>query len=660
MLFEMQPFTAFMNVESSRSYVDDLYSQDPNKCLASIVCIKNSVIGSNRQKESVIAQGIVPRLIYLLKDKTTKVAVRIEAAVTIGSLAKGTEDHIELLVNCGCIEILLEVLEENEPRLVDACLCCLRTLSQQSYSSTRKYSLANLQKLLNFAGPKESLQRQSCVATIISFACKSAAEQNALCSVGAHSILASLLAIQNYSVRIPVVTSLASMCWNNQVVANEISNASCKDIKIPNFLATLISRDRPIEMQLEAARCLTNLHRAGAIQAYDPIITYRTLPCLVRLCQVEHLETHRAVAADTLAYLTEVDSDLQQVAAISNQLVSALVDLLKCSSVAARQAAFRAFASLGANDEDIRKRIIDTKCLMDRVVDGLGDENKDIRLAAVRCLHSLSRSVQQLRTTFQDHSVWRPLMTLLTESPSTELLTAASSALCNLLLEFSPAKEPMIQQGVVQLLATLTSQSDPSLRLNGVWALMNLAFQAEQRVKSQILTALGTDQIFRLLADSDTRVLMKTLGLLRNLVSPRTHTDTMMALHGPQVMQGVVLVLEGPHTPEVKEQALCILGNIADGERARDHIMSNEDVLKKLIDYMTHPAPCLQESAVFCINNLTRRGEPGAIERQTRLKDLGVVNILQQLLSTSDTILFNRVKAALTQFADRLAVEYIF
>lgn len=64
----------------------------------------------------------------------------------------------------------------------------------------------------------------------------------------------------------------------------------------------------------------------------------------------------------------------------------------------------------------------------------------------------------------------------------------------------------MIQQGVVQLLATLTSQSDPSLRLNGVWALMNLAFQAEQRVKSQILTALGTDQIFRLLADSDTKV----------------------------------------------------------------------------------------------------------------------------------------------------------
>lgn len=73
----------------------------------------------------------------------------------------------------------------------------------------------------------------------------------------------------------------------------------------------------------------------------------------------------------------------------------------------------RAFGSLGANDEEIRKRIIETNRLMERVVDGLSDLDEVVRLAAVRCLHSLSRSVQQLRTTFQDHSAWKPLMTLL-------------------------------------------------------------------------------------------------------------------------------------------------------------------------------------------------------------------------------------------------------
>lgn len=61
----------------------------------------------------------------------------------------------------------------------------------------------------------------------------------------------------------------------------------------------------------------------------------------------------------------------------------------------------QAFASLGANDEDIRKKIIDTDNLMDHIVSGLQDPSPKVRLAAVRCLHSLSRSVQQLRTTFQ-------------------------------------------------------------------------------------------------------------------------------------------------------------------------------------------------------------------------------------------------------------------
>ena len=33
-------------------------------------------------------------------------------------------------------------------------------------------------------------------------------------------------------------------------------------------------------------------------------------------------------------------------------------------------------------------------------------------------------------------------------------------------------------------------------------------------------------------------------------------------------------------------QTLCILANVADGDQAKEYIMSNEDVLKKLMNYM--------------------------------------------------------------------------
>lgn len=50
---------------------------------------------------------------------------------------------------------------------------------------------------------------------------------------------------------------------------------------IPDLVVKLVERDRSTEMQLSAARVLTNLHRANALTADDPKILYKTLPCLV-------------------------------------------------------------------------------------------------------------------------------------------------------------------------------------------------------------------------------------------------------------------------------------------------------------------------------------------------------------------------------------------
>lgn len=139
-------------MENSRTYIDELYSSDSQKCLESIIYIKNSVIGSNRQKGTVIAQGIVPRLMQLIRDKNMKSSVRLEAVVTLGSLAKGTEEHIRVLIECGTVPLLLEILEENDLRIVESALCCLRTFSQQGFDSLSTFiSPKQLSKLLSLA-----------------------------------------------------------------------------------------------------------------------------------------------------------------------------------------------------------------------------------------------------------------------------------------------------------------------------------------------------------------------------------------------------------------------------------------------------------------------------------------------------------------------------
>ncbi|KAG8233021.1 hypothetical protein J437_LFUL013690 [Ladona fulva] len=680
-----------MEVESSRSYIDELYSSDQRKCLDAIVRLKNSVIGSDRQKGSVIEQGVVPRLLQILGDNISSYPMKVEATITLGSLAKGTEEHIEALLDMRIVPLLISTLKSEDPRLLEVCLCCLRTVFQSSSAPVDLiYEDPNLvTHLLNLLS--HSVSNQVCITTILTAACKTCENQNFLCEHGVVPALAALLCSPHYKVQMPSLSCLANMCFQNSKVSTVVSTTSYGGKSVPDLLVTLMARDKPSEMQMGSARCLTYMHRAGAIGSEDTKILYKTLPCLVRLCKKDRPPSERVLAAETLAYLTEVDTELQRLASISNHLVPTLAEFLRhpgarglngTSSIvvppppaapldptsdplaannysllssptliSGSPAGLAAFASLGANDEDIRKKIIETDNLMEHIVAGLQDSSPKVRLAAVRCLHSLSRSVQQLRTTFQDHSVWRPLMQLL-QGAGEDVLSVASSTLCNLLLEFSPSKEPILESGAVDLLCQLTKRKDPALRLNGIWALMNMAFQAEQKIKSQILNTLGTEQIFRLLSDSEVNVLMKTLGLLRNLLSTKPHIDHIMGLHGNQIMQAVILILEGNHGAEVKEQALCILANIADGDCAKEFIMSNEDVLKKLTNYMLHSNVKLQIAAIFCISNLAWKEEGGALERQARLRDMGVHKLLQQLIATSDTMLFDKVKTALTQFSE--------
>uniref|UniRef100_A0A668UUS5 Armadillo repeat-containing protein 8 n=1 Tax=Oreochromis aureus TaxID=47969 RepID=A0A668UUS5_OREAU len=620
---------------TSRHYVDRLFDPDPQKVLQGVIDMKNAVIGNNKQKANLIVLGAVPRLLYLLQQSSSSMELRTECAVVLGSLAMGTENNIKSLVDCHIIPALLQGLLSSDLIFIEACLRCLRTVFISPVTPvqllyTDPTVIPHLMSLLS-----NSLRTQEYITQIFSHCCKTPEHQTILFNHGAIQNIAPLLISPSYKVRMQALKCFSVLAYENTQVSMTLVNVLVDGELLTQVFVKMMQRDQPIEMQLTAAKCLTYMCRASAIRTDDSCIVLKTLPCLVRMCSKEHLLEERVEGAETLAYLMEPDVELQRIASTTDHLVAMLADYFKYpSSVSAitdikrldhdlkhahelRQAAFKLYASLGSNDEDIRKKITETENMMDRIVSGLSESSIKVRLAAVRCLHSLSRSVQQLRTSFHDHAVWKPLMKLLQNAPD-EVLVMASSTLCNLLLEFSPSKEPILESGVIELLCSLTQSDSPALRVNGIWALMNMAFQADQKVKVEIVRCLGTEQLFRLLSDPDTNVLMKTLGLLRNLLSTRPHIDQIMSSHGKQIMQAVTLILEAEHSIEVKEQG--------------------------------HSNVKLQLAATFCVSNLIWNEEDGSQERQDKLREMGFVDILHKLTQSSDPNLSDRAKTALQQY----------
>ncbi|XP_034339778.1 armadillo repeat-containing protein 8 isoform X3 [Arvicanthis niloticus] len=599
---------------SSRHYVDRLFDPDPQKVLQGVIDMKNAVIGNNKQKANLIVLGAVPRLLYLLQQETSSTELKTECAVVLGSLAMGTENNVKSLLDCHIIPALLQGLLSPDLKFIEACLRCLRTIftspvTPEELLYTDATVIPHLMALLS-----RSRYTQEYICQIFSHCCKGPDHQTILFNHGAVQNIAHLLTSPSYKVRMQALKCFSVLAFENPQVSMTLVNVLVDGELLPQMFVKMLQRDKPIEMQLTSAKCLTYMCRAGAIRTDDSCIVLKTLPCLVRMCSKERLLEERVEGAETLAYLIEPDVELQRIASITDHLIAMLADYFKYpSSVSAitdikrldhdlkhahelRQAAFKLYASLGANDEDIRKKVL--------------------------------------------------------QNAPDEILVVASSMLCNLLLEFSPSKEPILESGAVELLCGLTQSENPALRVNGIWALMNMAFQAEQKIKADILRSLSTEQLFRLLSDSDMNVLMKTLGLLRNLLSTRPHIDKIMSTHGKQIMQAVTLILEGEHSIEVKEQTLCILANIADGTTAKELIMTNDDILQKIKYYMGHSHVKLQLAAMFCISNLIWNEEEGSQERQDKLRDMGIVDILHKLSQSADSNLCDKAKTALQQYLE--------
>ena len=92
-------------------------------------------------------------------------------------------------------------------------------------------------------------------------------QQHILCQAGVIQNLALLLSSTNPKVQMPAVKCLSALSFKNEEVA-AIIVSTAHDVKsIPDLLIQLIARDKSHEMQLNVARCLTNVRKYFPKQA---------------------------------------------------------------------------------------------------------------------------------------------------------------------------------------------------------------------------------------------------------------------------------------------------------------------------------------------------------------------------------------------------------
>lgn len=665
-------------------YVDKLFDENVDKVLEGCKQIKDYVIGNNKQKTNFIVLGAVPRLVYLINNENTSTALKTQCAIILGSLAKGIDTNVKNLVDYGVITAMCSGLCSTDLKFYEACIRCLRTIiiaSDNAIASELINSdiiVPQMLKNINL-----STCTQVCTCEIISQCFKSTEQQNVLLGFGAICSLTNLVLETSISVvQINALKSLAVLCYKNAIICQQLADTKIGDQSFVDFLIEMLAKNNCKAKQLHAARCLAYMFKAEVIDLnyHDGIIAMKVLPCLIRMCSLSINE--KIMGAKTVAFLTEDDCNLQRLSFICDQYPLKLEAFFKNPTVKdtkspsemlkfkqelkygneLRAVGFLGYAALLSNDEDIRKQVAN-EILVKNISEALNDSNVNLRIAALKCLLSLSRSIHLLRTCIQDAHIFNNLIVLLKNSDKSIKETIVLSAiLANFTLEFCPDKKELLSSNAMQYMCEWVNSEVHVIRLNGIWGLMNMTFGADVKLKEDILEALGFKKINDLLANDKREMVARTLGLLRNILSNSADCNTLLAKYGFEIVNSCQLVMEtisnfGTGNPNLHQEyevirmhAVCVLSSVAASTTSKTFLITNEDLLLCVISYLGHFHIGLQKASVSLIYNLVKCTEVDFVEHQELLTRLDANSILEQLKSTTDKELADLVNQTLQQF----------
>ncbi|PFH61549.1 hypothetical protein XA68_17052 [Ophiocordyceps unilateralis] len=295
-----------------------------------------------------------------------------------------------------------------------------------------------------------------------------------------------------------------------------------------------------------------------------------------------------------------------------------------------REATLRAIGALSAGKEDYRKALV-AEDLLPYVVESLwefprkprqakewskdrpaaaepprkgqsaayGINNVSVFVAGCHVVRMLARSVSVLRTALVDYCIALPIFYFLRHD-DINVRIAATATVINLVVEVSPVRELLTEQGVMGILCEHAHSDNAALRLNALWALKHFVDAVGPELKKASLEQLDSEWLVQLICDDSHDARFRETGggidddgdADMDMVTPE---EPFRWLHGAN---GAVRELNASRSTRLRQA---------------------EDRLTAILETELNPArrarndeAAIQEQGLDFIRNLIGRPEPGA------------------------------------------------
>ncbi|KAM0792869.1 hypothetical protein ACM66B_002632 [Microbotryomycetes sp. NB124-2] len=440
------------------------------------------------------------------------------------------------------------------------------------------------------------------------------------------------------------------------------------------YITELCEASSP-SLRLHAIICRTVIHKSlkdfpSLLSSWE--LAQPMVPALLNLIETE--QSLRSLAMTTLTHLIADNEELQKQAVKLKTLdiLRAVIEESTASSqpyettasrsqaTQTQEAAFMCIACLCYRSEAYRHAVLAAK-LLSPIVQALSHPAAPVRAAACHCIRGLGRSVNVLRTSLVDTGAAGPLCHLLREEEDLLVQTTAAAAVSNLVLEFSPLRQILIDRGCIPKLCRLAHKEDIALRLNALWSLKNASYQSTSAFKRSLAAELGWWFLADLIVTRGTpaAIVEQALGILRNLTC--TFGDDAVtglddAEMGEDKMLGLVEHALQSDSQEIVLQALYTVVNLATAsESTKLAIAARTDLLRSIKLHLSSSRAETRSASVWCVINLCYV-ERSSFRRRPReildkLKALGVDDELRRMSADETSLdVRERVRDAMEVF----------